>query len=164
MNFKGIVLVISCVLIVVVLTQVYKKNVTKNYIYGVKKSYEMNDHFETDKLRKLSSRPFLFGIEDNLLSDEDYFFDENYFYAVGRRGGAGRSFRLVDIIELRRTSTQINNHYIWQVVVQLDSKGQSIFSFTHNYSLWNRNFYVFYQKIRELNPHAIKSKWSLWTM
>ncbi|RKF42677.1 hypothetical protein BCY89_02900 [Sphingobacterium siyangense] len=103
-------------------------------------------------------------MEDNLLSDEDYFFDENYFYAVGRRGGAGRSFRLVDIIELRRTSTQINNHYIWQVVVQLDSKGQSIFSFTHNYSLWNRNFYVFYQKIRELNPHAIKSKWSLWTM
>lgn len=64
MNFKGIVLVISCVLIVVVLTQVYKKNVAKNYLYGVKKSYEMNDHFETDKLRKLSSRPFLFGIED----------------------------------------------------------------------------------------------------
>ncbi len=98
MNSKGIILVLSCVLIVVMLIEVYRKNVAKKYLYGVKKSYEMNDHFETDKLRKLSSRPFLFGIEDNLLSDEDYFFDENYFYAVGRRGGAGRSFRLVDII------------------------------------------------------------------
>ncbi|WP_341831864.1 hypothetical protein AACH28_00090 [Sphingobacterium thalpophilum] len=87
MNSKGIVLVFSGVLIVVVLTEVYKKNVAENYLYGVKKSYEMNDHFETDKLRKLSSRPFLFGIEDNLLNDEDYFFDENYFYAVGGKAG-----------------------------------------------------------------------------
>lgn len=36
--------------------------------------------------------------------------------------------------------------------------------FAHNYRIWNKNFVLFYDKLKTINPHVVKSKWSLWRM
>ena len=113
-------------------------------------------------LNKISSIPFLFGLEKKMVSDVDLYFDDQYLYAFSREGKA--QFPLSAITELKRTSTIINNRPIWCVKVKSENDEEIAFNFTHNYTIWNKNFVVFYEKIKALNPAAIKSTWTLWRM
>jgi len=127
-------------------------------------SYEASADFVGEKIRKISSRPFLFGLEDNFVSDEDFYFDDINFYAIDNKQQRKAVFPLTDIIELSKTSITIGNHKVWQVTIHGVDNHKIIFKFTHNYTLWNKDFFKFYKKIEQANPTAIKSKWSLWTM
>jgi hypothetical protein len=126
--------------------------------------YETSADLVGEKIRKISSRPFLFGLEDNLVSDEDLYFDDINFYAIDNKQQRKAVFPLTDIIELSRTSMAITNHNVWQVIIHGADKHKIVFKFTHNYTLWNKDFVKFYEKIAQINPAAIKSKWSLWKM
>jgi hypothetical protein len=117
-----------------------------------------------EEIRKISSRPFLFGLEDNLVSDEDFYFDDINFYAIDNKQQRKAVFLLTEIIELSKTSITITNHRVWQVIIHGADNQKIVFKFTHNYTLWNKDFVKFYKKIEQINPAAIKSKWSLWTM
>ncbi|GAA4169765.1 MULTISPECIES: hypothetical protein [Sphingobacterium] len=127
-------------------------------------SYEASADLVGEKIRKISSRPFLFGLEDNLVSDEDFYFDDINFYAIDNKQQRKVVFPLTDIIELSKTSITITNHRVWQVIINGADNQKIVFKFTHNYTLWNKDFVKFYKKIAQINPAAIKSKWSLWTM
>lgn len=140
-------------------------NFYKKYIVEFKPknkiTYENSENLDTG-LKKISTRPFLFGLENKFLSDDEFYFDDENFYAINKEFKKA-VFKLTDIAEISKTSLQINNRRIWQVKINDATTSQEItFKFAHNYTIWNTNFYHFYQKIRLINPDAIKSKWSLW--
>jgi len=140
----------------------------KKYIAGFKpKNNEItyvNSEDLNIKLRKISTRPFLFGFENKFISEDDFYFDDENFYAVNKEFKKA-IFKLTDIVEISKTSLQINNRRLWQVKInQQGTCKEIVFKFAHNYTIWNKNFYLFYEKVKLINPTAIKSKWSLWTM
>lgn len=120
---------------------------------------EKLDHTST---KKISKRPFILGFEKNLISDEDFYYDQDFFYAVSPSGSVSR-FPLTDIVELRGTGTQINNIRVWQVKV-IKGNGFLDYRFAHNFTIWNKNFLNFYKLVKQIRPDAIRSKWSLWRM
>jgi len=138
---------------------VYKKNIS-----GFKKENNKVSYTQSgiQNLNKISTKPFLFGLEKKIISDQEFYFDHEYFYAVNSQQQTAK-FNLKDISEISKTSVQINNSRIWQV--KINNNGEEIvFKFAHNYTIWNKNFLEFYRKIEQLNPSAIQSKWSIWTM
>ncbi|UIR57705.1 hypothetical protein LZQ00_07755 [Sphingobacterium sp. SRCM116780] len=114
------------------------------------------------KLKNISERPFFFGLEKKLLSPEDFYFDEDNFYAINTYGEKA-TFPLNDITELKGTAITITNRRIWQLKIA-SSNEEITFKFAPNYTIWNKNFLVFYNKIKLIKPEAVKSKWSLWRM
>ena len=117
---------------------------------------------EVSSARKISEKPFLFGLEKGLVSDNEFYFDENNFYAFNNRGERAE-FPLQAIVELSGTSVIISNRRIWMVKVATNN-GIIEFKFGPNFTLWNKSFEVFYNKIKMIKPEAVKSNWSLWRM
>lgn len=115
------------------------------------------------QLKKISTRPFLFGLENGLISDDEFYFDDENFYAVNKQFQKA-IFKLSDITEISKTSMQINNRRLWQVKIKQGTADEIVFRFAHNYTIWKKDFYHFYEKIKLINPNAIKSKWNLWTI
>lgn len=118
--------------------------------------------FDSKTVHKISQKPFLLGIEKRSISNEDFYFDQDYFYAVAPSGLFSK-YLLTDIAELSGTATQINNSRIWQIKI---NRGLDLteYRFAHNYTIWNKNFYHFYVRMKEIKPEAVKSDWSLWRM
>ena len=159
-----LVLVAGLVIFILLSVVIYRK-----YIVGFKPDNnqiidQSSADLTMDELKKISSRPILFGLEANLVSDEDFYFDDVNFYAIITKSSRKAVFPLTDIVELSKTSVIITNNHVWQVILQTKDNNKVVFRFTHNYTIWNMNFHVFYQKINQINPSAVKSKWSVWTM
>jgi hypothetical protein len=142
-----------------IIREVYKK-----YSTGFKQKNNSLNYINTDlkNLNKISTKPFLFGLEKNMVSENEFYFDNDNFYAINNDNQSVK-FSLKDITEISKTSFQINNSRIWQVKIHSEH-GEVIFKFAHNYTIWNKNFLTFYEKVKKLNPSVIKSKWSIWTM
>lgn len=118
---------------------------------------------ELKALKKISTRPFLFGLEKKFISDHAFYFDDTNFYVI-TNDFKKTVFKLTAIIEIRKTSIQISNRRIWQVKIKDENTKDIIFKFGHNYTFRNKNFPQFLEKVKAINPTAIKTKWSLWTM
>ena len=140
------------------------REVYKKYFVGFKPSNQNISYNNTIPKNsiKISTKPFLFGLEKKLLSDDEFYFDNENFYAINPENKTAK-FNLKDITELSRTAININNRTIWQVKIKTENR-ELVFKFAHNYTIWNKSFRDFYDKIKALNPSAIKSKWSLWRM
>lgn len=111
--------------------------------------------------KKISTTPILFGLESRFVSNQTFYFDDDYFYAVSEKG-AVKIFKLSDLTELSRTGIIITNRSIWKVKFLSRNNEEIIYQFAHNYTLWNRSFAEFYAKIKKLKPEAVKSTWSWW--
>lgn len=158
-NYLIIILAAGLIFSFLIVREIYKK-----YFMNFKPSNQnisYNNSIPKDSI-KISTRPFLFGLEKKLLSADEFYFDNENFYAVNPENKTAK-FNLKDITELSRTSININNRTIWQVKIKTENR-ELIFKFAHNYTIWNKSFLDFYDKIKALNPSAIKSKWSLWRM
>lgn len=167
--YISILVIINTIFAVTILFLIYKYfRFSKQHILSDKKLFLRNDvvfaniTFDNDILLKISQQPFLFGIEQKLIANKDFFYDKDYFYVIGQ-DGAVDAYRLEDISELSRTSTQINNSRIWQIKISVATETVE-YRFVHNFSIWNKNFLKFYNKVKQIRPEAIKSKWSLWMM
>lgn len=121
-----------------------------------------NSNFDSKAICKISQKPFLLGLEKGLVSSQDFYYDQDFFYSAAETGEVSK-YRLTDIIELSGTGTQINNSRIWQVTI---ANGPEVveYRFAHNFSIWNKNFLHFYHRVKQLRPEAIKSEWSFWRM
>lgn len=153
----------SCFVVVVVLFVL----VFKNYFSGFKPKnnkvvYTNSSDINSIELKKISSRPFLFGLENKIISDDDLYFDEENLYVINKLSQKA-SFKLSEITELSKTSVRINNSPIWQIKIK-QSETDITFKFAHNYTLWNKNFVLFHEKLIQINPEIVKSKWSFWRM
>ena len=114
------------------------------------------------QLKKISSRPFFFGLESKAISDESFYFDdENLYITAKNRKAVKVSF--TQIAELKKTSTSINKIRIWQISVSIEGK-DVVFRFAHNYNIWNNNFKEFYNRLSAKNPAVVKTKWSIWNI
>ncbi len=118
---------------------------------------------ELESLKKISTKPFLFGIEKYLVSDGEFYFDDANFYAINK-DSQKTVYKLTDITELSKTLSPINNRRIWQVKIKTANNREVVFKFAHNYTIWNKNFPLFYKKIKSINPDVVKSKWNLWNV
>jgi len=154
-----IVITISGLILgVLIIREIYRK-----YFAALSKNQNVTySSSNPEGLNKISGRPFLFGLEKKIISEDNFYFDNHFFYAVNKNNRTAK-FRLRDITELSKTSYQINNSRIWQVKIN-DEGDEVVFSFAHNYSVWNKNFLTFYHKLKEVNPSVIQSKWSVWSM
>ncbi|SFN56680.1 hypothetical protein SAMN05421594_3273 [Chryseobacterium oleae] len=153
------IVIVSLIFIFLLVRIIYKKNISGFKPVNNRLNYT---HSGFQNLNKISTKPFLFGIEKNIISDQEFYFDQEHFYTVNSYQQTAK-FNLKDIREISKTSVQINNSRIWQV--KINNNGEEIiFKFAHNYTIWNKNFLEFYRKIEQLNPSAIQSKWNIWTM
>lgn len=118
---------------------------------------------DTTALRKISLRPVLLGLENKFVNKEELYFDNGHLYVMNNTGKFV-IFKLENITELRRTSTQINNRPVWQLKMVADDGKEIGYLFVHNYTIWNKNFYGFYKRLQEINPNSIKSEWSAWRL
>lgn len=142
--------------------KISKQNINTNNPHRQNKIRDPRNNFKTDAWFKISQKPFLAGLEKGLVSSEDFYYDQSFFYAVDEAGN-GSKYPLTDIAELSGTGTQINNSRIWQVKISKGSETRE-YRFVHNFSIWNKNFLNFYNKVKQISPQAVKSKWSLWRM
>lgn len=140
------------------------REVYKKYFLDFKPKHQNINYNNSvpNHLIKISTKPFLFGLEKKLVSDDEFYFDNENFYAINQEKRMAK-FNLKDITELSRTAFNINNRNIWQVKIKSENK-ELVFKFAHNYTIWNKSFLDFYDRITTVNPSAIKSKWSLWRM
>ncbi len=168
MNTIGNDYIILLVMICFVFSMLIFRKIYKKHIGGFKpgdnKIIYSDDNLNLKKLNKISTRPFLFGLEKKIISNYEFYFDDNNFYAINPKTTKKAVFLLTDITELGTTSIQINNRRIWQVKINQTNGKEIIFRFAHNYTIWNNNFCLFYEKVKTINPAAIKAKWNLWTM
>jgi hypothetical protein len=72
-------------------------------------------------------------------------------------------FKLSEISELSRTSTLINNRKIWQIKINRENEPEIIFKFAHNYTIWNKNYPEFIERMNQINPKAVKTKFNLFS-
>lgn len=158
-NYLIIIVFSSFVVAFLMGREVYKKYFLD---FKVKHQTINYNHSVPNHLIKISTKPFLFGLEKKLLSDDEFYYDNENFYAINQDNKTAK-FNLKDITELGRTGVNINNRNIWQVKINDENK-ELVFKFAHNYTLWNKSFFDFYEKVKTLNPSSIKSKWSLWRM
>lgn len=165
MTDQQIIIIVLCniliagIIIFIVFKYIYKnaKPTVNNIAYGSATVGNLSSAI------KISSRPFLFGLEKKFINSEELYFDDQNLYAANKEGQIA-TFSLLTIKELSCTSVQINKRPVWQIILLQDNADDINFKFTHNYSLWNKSFYHFYLKVQEINPDAVKSKWSLWRM
>ena len=122
-----------------------------------------NSQTSNIQLKKISTRPFLFGLEKKFISDDDLFFDNENLYAINNKNQKA-TFKLTDITEISKTSWEINNRRLWQIKIKQENDKEIVFKFAHNYTIWNKNFLHFHEKIKSINPNVIKTKWNLWSM
>ena len=153
---------ISLIFIVFVFREVYLNYIVVQKPQNIKVTQTHLNNTELNTLKKISTHPFFFGFENKLINDEEFYFDAVHFYAI-TPDSKKAVFKLADIIELSKTSTIINNRHVWQVKIQYETDQEVIFKFTHNYTVWNKDFLLFYEEVKRINPEAIKSKWNLWT-
>ena len=157
-------IILSLVFAIFVSLEIFKKVTLK--IKPVKQNveYENIDDKNLQELKIISSRPFiLFGSESKLVSDDQLYFDQENFYAINK-GNQKAVYKLTDITELSRTSINIRNQTLWQLKIKVKNDNEITIRFAHNYSVWNKNFVLFYDKLKTINPNVVKSKWSLWRM
>ena len=114
------------------------------------------------KLKKISSRPFFFGLEGRFISDESFYFDDNNLYIIAKNRKIVK-VPFEQITELKKTSMNINKIRIWQISVGIEG-AEAMFRFANNYTIWNKNFKEFYSKLSRENPMAVKTKWSYWNL
>ena len=114
------------------------------------------------KLKKISSRPFFFGLEGRFISDESFYFDDNNLYISAKNRKAVK-VPFEQITELKKTSMSINKIRIWQISVGIEG-AEAMFRFANNYTIWNKNFKEFYDKLSNKNSIAVKTKWSYWNL
>ena len=139
-----------------------------NYYNGeLKKNNEMlfnnlQEDIDIAQLKKISSRPFFFGLEGRFISDESFYFDDDNLYIIAKNRKAVK-VPFEQITELKKTSITINNVKIWQISVRIEGK-DVVFRFAHNYNIWNNNFKEFYNRLSAKNPTVVKTKWSIWNI
>lgn len=143
--------------------EIYKKYIVDSKPKNNDINYVNSTEPNFDNLKKISTRPFLFGLEKKLISDDEFYFDDENFYAINKESQKA-IFKLTDITEVSKTAIQINNRTLWQVKIKQSNDKEITLKFAHNYTVWNKNFYLFYEKVKAINPTVIKSKWSLWTL
>lgn len=139
------------------LREIYKK-----YIAGfTQKNNTLNyTSVNSENLNKISRNPFLFGFEKRFIDGHEFYFDDENLYAITRDNKAA-IFKLRDITEVSKTAITINNGRIWQIKISHNHE-EFVFKFAHNYTIWNKNFLTFYEKIKAINPSAIQSEWNVW--
>ena len=115
------------------------------------------------QLKKISSRPFFFGLESKAISDESFYFDDKDLFYIVAKDGKAIEIPFDQITELKKTSITINNVKIWQISVRIEGK-DVVFRFAHNYNIWNNNFKEFYNRLSAKNPAVVKTKWSIWNI
>lgn len=168
-SFISILIAINIVFAVLLTLLIYtyfrflKRNTSMDKIQLLRNPISnVNNNFDSKSVFKISQQPFLFGLEKGLISNKDFYYDQDFFYAVGEAGTVS-TYDLTDISELSSNAYQINNSRIWQLKITRGSETVE-YRFTHNFSIWNKNFLNFYNRVKQIRPEAIKSKWSLWRM
>ena len=127
-----------------------------NYYNGDwKKNNEMlfnnlQEDIDIAQLKKISSRPFFFGLEGRFISDESFYFDDDNLYIIAKNRKAVK-VSFTQIAELKRTSININKIRIWQISVGIEG-AEAMFRFANNYTIWNKNFKEFYDKLSNKIP------------
>ena len=127
-----------------------------NYYNGDwKKNNEMlfnnlQEDIDIAQLKKISSRPFFFGLEGRFISDESFYFDDDNLYIIAKNRKTVK-VPFEQITELKKTSMNINKIRIWQISVGIEG-AEAMFRFANNYTIWNKNFKEFYDKLSNKIP------------
>lgn len=68
-------------------------------------------------LKKISEKISFLGIENYLISDCDFFFDDEHFYAINENNEIVK-YKIEEIAELKRTGTIVSNRPIWSIKIK----------------------------------------------
>ena len=110
-----------------------------------------------DGLKKISKKPFF--VFSSLVSPEDVYFDESNVYLTSKDSQI-KAFPFSSLVSIKKTSKRYNNRYILEMHIKHDETEYYI-DFLSNYSIWNKNFYEFYNIIEEYDPNIFTVKWNI---
>ena len=110
----------------------------------------LQEDIDIARLKKISSRPFFFGLEGRFISDESFYFDDDNLYIIAKNRKAVK-VPFEQITEIKKTSMSINKIRIWQISVGIEG-AEAMFRFANNYTIWNKNFKEFYDKLSNKIP------------
>ena len=65
------------------------------------------------QLKKISLRPFFFGLESKAVSDESFYFDDKDLFYIVAKDGKAIEVPFDQITELKKTSITINRTKMW---------------------------------------------------
>lgn len=126
---------------------------------GVKNQVQLQSQpvLNLSNLRIISEPSHFLSTPKGYNAQNDYYFDENFFYAIASPT-LYQKYPLAEITEVIRTRyTAIGRAVLWKVVL-----GNEIeFLFRHNYRFWNRNFPDFLKLVKVANPAANTTTFSL---
>ena len=111
---------------------------------------DLQEDIDITQLKKISSRPFFFGLEGRFISDESFYFDDDNLYIIAKNRKAVK-VPFEQITEIKKTSMSINKIRIWQISVGIEG-AEAMFRFANNYTIWNKNFKEFYDKLSNKIP------------
>lgn len=154
---------ITLIFAVFVTTIVLKKAFGGAKPKNEKLHFSETSNINIENLKPISNRPFFFGIEKKILSDEKLFYDNECLYAINKQNEVAR-FKLNEICSIKKTSVQINNHRIWEIKIIREDTSEIIFKFSHNYTIWNKNFPQFLELVKQINSNKVKTNFDLFSM
>ena len=161
MTYIFLMLFISGVFVFLILKEFYIKHM-KGFKPQNDILYRNSDSSDRQNLKIISTRPFLFGLEKKFISNDTLYFDEENLYAIDNNQQKA-IFPLTTIILLKKVPIEINNRKLWQI--KLIYNGEEIeFRFAPNYSIWSDNFKQFYNKIMQINPEVVQTKWNIFAL
>jgi len=88
-------------------------------------------------------------------------FDSNSIY-IGEKGSQSM-VAITELESLEKTHNQLNNRYFWRLNYHYNGQ-QCHLEFRNNYTLWNRNFKHFHNRLKEINPSAIRTAFHWWNI
>ena len=80
---------------------------------------DLQEDIDITQLKKISSRPFLFGLEGRFISDESFYFDDNNLYITAKNRKVLK-VSFTQIAELKKTAININKIRIWQIIIRIE--------------------------------------------
>ncbi|QCE43182.1 hypothetical protein [Psychroserpens sp. NJDZ02] len=155
-----IIALVNAVFFIFFIRKIYKKYSDN---YALKNNQINFKNSNAENLKKISTKPFLFGLENKVIDDYAFYFDDENFYAINKKSQKS-IFKLTDITEVSKTFFTVNNRRIWQIKIKPPGNiKEEHYKFAHNYSIWNNNFPLFHKKMNLINPSIIKTKWRIWS-
>ena len=84
----------------------------------------------------------------------DYYYDDEFLYQMKKKEIINQ-IPLKDIVKIKRTTTKLNNSWVWAVRYATGTyQGEKEFRFLNNVTLFNRDFLGFVDAVKAANPAA----------
>ncbi len=113
---------------------------------------------EIKGLKKISKKS-LFGMGKVFMDENEYYFDNHFLFEYVKKEKYLK-VPLVDITHIIKTTLEVNNQTVWQIIFRFDGKKRQ-FKFLPSKSISDNHFIEFKKLIKQKHPKVQQSIFTL---